>query len=66
MDLIIYLVLAIVFAVVIFISIFAAYKTVLCSKDSVARNRRKNGDVHLDDICGSFLKLTNLEDVQVP
>ena len=43
-----------------------SYKTVLCAGDSVARDRRKNGDVHLDDICGSFLKLTNLEDVQVP
>lgn len=66
MDFVIYSVMAIVFAFVIFISIFVAYKTVLCSRDSVARDRRKNGDVHLDDICGSFLKLTNLEDVQVP
>lgn len=66
MDFVIYSVLAIVFAFVIFISVFAAYKTVLRPKDSVARDRRKNADVHLDDVCGSFLKLTNLEDVQVP
>lgn len=66
MNYIIYLIVAVAFILIAFLSAIHAHKVVFGSSDSVARSKGKNGDVCFDEICDTFLKLTNLGDVQIP
>lgn len=66
MNYTIYLIAAIAFAFLAYLTARYAHKVVFGSDDSVARSKGKNGDVSFDEICEDFLKLTNLGDVHVP
>ena len=48
--------------VVMVVSIIIAYKRVIKNATPVVCERPVNGDVHFDDICSSFIKLTNISD----
>lgn len=52
-------IIALVFTV--FLSLYAAYRVVIHNKTICAQERDQNGDVHLDDICKKYLRLTNID-----
>ena len=47
--------------IAVLLSLFAAYRVVIHNKTICVQDRDQNGDVHLDDICKKYLRLTNID-----
>ncbi len=45
--------------IALWVAIFFGYKQIIKNKKTYARKKAQNGDVHLDEICPKYLKLTN-------